>query len=50
MSDLGDGRKSVRRSMTKRNSVIDLLDNGQQMFTTKDGSTYLGEWQVRFWC
>lgn len=36
--------KSVRRTMTKRQSVIDLNDNGTTTVTTADGSRYTGGW------
>ena len=31
--------------MTKRNSVIDFLDTGQQSIQTQDGSKYVGAWK-----
>ena len=37
--------KSLRRSKTKTNSVIDELENGQTVFVTADGSKYVGEWK-----
>eukprot|EP00051_Salpingoeca_urceolata_P001130 m.38839 g.38839 ORF g.38839 m.38839 type:complete len:483 (-) comp11213_c0_seq2:68-1516(-) len=37
--------KSVRRTMTKRKSTIDVLSTGQQKITMADGSTYTGEWK-----
>ena len=43
--DKRDQPKSVRRSMTKRNSVIDLMDSGQQAITTTDGAKYIGAWK-----
>ena len=30
--------------MTKRNSVIDFLDTGQQSIQTQDGTKYVGAW------
>ena len=37
--------RSMRRSMTSRNSVIDFLDTGQQSIQTQDGSKYVGAWK-----
>ena len=37
--------KSMRRSMTKRQSTIDLYDNGTTSVTTADGSKYTGGWK-----
>ena len=33
---------SIRRTTTQRNSVIDVLADGKTLFTTEDGSTYIG--------
>eukprot|EP01147_Barroeca_monosierra_P003022 gene3022-5806_t len=45
MASGGDGGRSIRQTKTKRDSVINIFNDGTQAITMADGSKYIGEWK-----